>query len=230
MEPFGRPLLTFLASYIIPDQPTAVRPLTQMMWVGLQVWLLLLARNRGLTYKFVMGALPCAPMRVYVDAALTGGVGGFFGRYYFSHSIVQLKPYLIHCDGWDSFPEVNIAWFELLAACIAIYIVAPRFAGTIINLYSDNTNTVAWLTNRRPDNPYICALIAAIERVKYDTAIKISTHYISTKDNSLADRLSRGDIPARFMTHGYRLKPPMEDICKNLQIRNIVDLWNVTIN
>ena len=165
-----------------------------------------------------------------MDASLTGGVGGFFGRDYFSHSIEQLKPYLIHCEGWSAFPEVNIAWLELLAACIAVYIVAPRFPGTIINLYSDNTNTVAWLTNRRPNNPYICALIAAIERVKYDTAIKISTHYISTKDNSLADQLSRGDIPAQFMTLGYRLNPPMDDICKNLQIRNIVDQWRITIN
>ena len=36
-KPFGRPLLSFLAAYIIPDQPTAFRPLTAMMLVAFKV-------------------------------------------------------------------------------------------------------------------------------------------------------------------------------------------------
>ena len=80
-----------------------------MMQIGLQIWLLLLTRNRGLTYRFIMGALPSAPDRVFVDAALTGGVGGFFGHSYFSYSIAQLKPYLIQCQGWELFPDIDIA-------------------------------------------------------------------------------------------------------------------------
>ena len=37
VEPFGRPILSFLAAYILPDQPTAFRPLTAMMLVGFKV-------------------------------------------------------------------------------------------------------------------------------------------------------------------------------------------------
>ena len=37
VEPFGRPILSFLAAYILPDQPTAFRPLTAMMFVGFRV-------------------------------------------------------------------------------------------------------------------------------------------------------------------------------------------------
>ena len=37
VEPFGRPLLTFLSAYISPEFPNLVRPLTSMMKVCLQV-------------------------------------------------------------------------------------------------------------------------------------------------------------------------------------------------
>ena len=56
-----------------------------------------------------MGELPSAPVIIYVDAALTGGVGGYFGQEYFSYATAQLKPYLTKCDGWESFPVVDIA-------------------------------------------------------------------------------------------------------------------------
>ena len=87
---------------------------------------MIIARNRGLSYKFILGGLPRAETDIYVDAALSGGIGGFFGREYFSHSIAQLRPYLIRCDGWESFPAVDVAWLELFAACVAIYFVAYR--------------------------------------------------------------------------------------------------------
>ena len=90
-----------------------------------------------------MGALPYASHPIFVDAALSGGVGGFFGDEYFSWATAQLKPYLIRCEGWHNFPIVDIAWLELLAACIAVYLFAPQLAGRIVHLYSDNTNTVA---------------------------------------------------------------------------------------
>ena len=70
-----------------------------MMLIGLQVWLRILARNRGLSYRFIMGELPRAQVDVYVDAALSGGVGGFFGWRFFSLTITQLRPYLALCDG-----------------------------------------------------------------------------------------------------------------------------------
>ena len=37
VQPFGRPLLSFLAAYIIPDRPTTFRPLTEMMQVAFRV-------------------------------------------------------------------------------------------------------------------------------------------------------------------------------------------------
>ena len=37
VEPFGRPLLSFLAAYVIPDKPATFRPLTEMMQVAFRV-------------------------------------------------------------------------------------------------------------------------------------------------------------------------------------------------
>ena len=82
------------------------------------------------------------------------------------------------CDGWGPFPNVDIAWLELLAACVAVYVFAPRVSQRLLTLYSDNTNVVAWLSKRRAPNPFLCAVVAAIERVKYENILKISARYI----------------------------------------------------
>ena len=109
VEPFGRPLLTFLSAYITPAFPHSTLPLTKMMMICLRVWRLLLSRNRGLHFTFILGKLPRMTHPFFVDASLTGGIGGFCGLRYFSMSIEQLKPYLASCDGWGSFPDVDIA-------------------------------------------------------------------------------------------------------------------------
>ena len=165
-----------------------------------------------------------------VDASLTGGIGGFCGLRYFSMPIERLKPYMASCDGWGSFPMVDIAWLELLAACVAVYAFAPLLhTQRLLTLYSDNTNVVAWLNKRRAPNPFVCAVVAAIERVKYGRILKISTRYISTRHNRTADRLSRGQIPDYLYTRGTRVSPPMKAICANLHLNNIEKLWLSTI-
>ena len=143
--------------------------------------------------------------------------------------IEQLKPWMVSCEGWGSFPIVDIAWLELLAACVAVYTFAPHVSQHILTLYSDNMNVVAWLSIRRAPNPFVCAVVAAIERIKYSKIFKISTRYISTKQNTTADQLSRGHIPDYLYIRGNRLAPPMEAICANLHLNNIVKLWVSTI-
>ena len=92
VEPYGRPLLTFLSSYIKLAYPQSTRPLTNMMMICLRVWHLLLTRNRGLHFSFILGKLPRMAHPFLVDASLSGGIGGYCGLRYFSMSIAQLKP------------------------------------------------------------------------------------------------------------------------------------------
>ena len=77
---------------------------------------------------------------------------------------------------------------------------------------------------------YVCALIAAIERIKYKYGIKVSARFIPGEQNTIADSLSRGEIPSRFERNGVRLGPPIETICRNLNISNIIGLWEPTIH
>ena len=225
VEPFGRPLLTFLSAYIRPSDPHVILPLTDMMSICLQVWRLLISRNRGLHFDFILNKLPVMRPPLFVDASLSGGIGGYYGLLYFSLSIEQLRPWLRMCDGWEMFPEVDIAWLELLAACTAVYVFTQRVSHRILTLYSDNTNVVAWLSRRRAPNPFVCAVVAAIERVKYKKILKISSRYISTAQNKTADQLSRGHVPDYLYRNGTRVAPPMSAICANLYLGSIEQLW-----
>ena len=115
-----------------------------------------MSRNRGLHFNFILNDLPVSRPPLFVDASLSGGIGGYCGLWYFSLSIEQLRPWLRTCDGWELFPMVDIAWLELLAACTSVYVFTQRETQRIITLYSDNTNVVAWLSKRRAPTP-LCA-------------------------------------------------------------------------
>ena len=203
--------------------------MTRMMVICLKVWRVLLSRNRGLHFSFILGTLPLTRNPIFADASLSGGIGGYCGLGYFALSIEQLRPWLVTCDGWKSFPTIDIAWLELLAACVAVHTFAHTMSRCLLTLYSDNTNVVAWLSKRRAPNPFVCAVVAAIERVKYTNTLKVSTRYITTADNTVADQLSRGHIPTNLYRHGTRIRPPMRAICSNLHFENIVKLWATTI-
>ena len=85
------------------------------------------------------------------------------------------------------------------------------------------------MTRRRAPNPFVCAVVAAIERVKYRNVLKISSRYVSTAQNKAADQLSRGHVPDYLYRNGTRVAPPLSAICANLNLSNIESLWADTI-
>ena len=178
VEPFGRPLLSFIAKEIVPEMPRMEVTVTAMVRIAMRVWLVLMAHNRGLRFRYILNGLPIERRRIYVDAASTGGIGGYAGLRYFSVALKHWTHHLRKCEGWSRFPRVDIAWLELLAAYVAIDFFATRSQGHYLILYSDNTNVVAWLSRRRSPSPYVCTLVSAIEQLKYKFTIKISARYI----------------------------------------------------
>ena len=50
---------------------------------AMRIWLCLLQRNRGLRYAYILNALPAERRRIFVDAASTGGIGGYASYTYF---------------------------------------------------------------------------------------------------------------------------------------------------
>ena len=229
MEPFGRPLLTFIAREISRKAPHRIVRLPYFCRIAMRIWLGLLRRNRGLRYSYILNTLPIEQRRMYVDAASTGGIGGYASYSYFSVPLAQLGPALHACDGWSAFPRVDIAWLELFAAFVAIDLFAADSPGHLLILYSDNTNVVAWLSRRRPPNPYVCALVAAIERLKYKFMLKLSVRYIPSSHNVSADLLSRNSIPRRFLRHGTRIYPNLFRLTSQLMLSSMYKHWSQTI-
>lgn len=143
MEPFGRPLLTFLAHQIDSKFPLSTVNISPLIKIALLIWQAILKRNRGLPFKYILDRLPRARAPIFVDASTSVGLGGACGLDYYHMIHANLMPHIRHCPGWESYPEVQIAWIELLAVFVALYLFGPRYPNQFIVLYSDNTNVVA---------------------------------------------------------------------------------------
>ena len=69
VEPFCRPLLSCLSLHIVRDESSAPVPLTPLMVIALRIWHLVLVRNRGLRFDFILGRLPQVTSPIFVDAS-----------------------------------------------------------------------------------------------------------------------------------------------------------------
>ena len=196
---------------------------------ALRIWFAILRRNRGLTYAYILGQLPRAGKPIFVDAASLVGLGGFHGTEYFMFGHDDLRPFIHTCPGWDAFPRVPIAWLELLAVLVALSLFGQRYSERLIVVYSDNTNVVAWLGSRQSPNLIICAVVAAIERIKYESLLKLSVRYIPSGNNRTADSLSRNRIPLWLKRRGTRLLPCMRSLVRSIDPRYLVTSWTSTI-
>ena len=78
-----------------------------------------------------------------MDAASSVGLGGVHGSEYFQFTHEDLQQYIIACPGWESYPRVIIAWTELLAVFVALYVFGHRYPESLIVVYSDNNCVVA---------------------------------------------------------------------------------------
>ena len=125
MEPFGRPLLTFLAHHIDPKLPLSPATISPLLPIALLIWQAILTHNRGLPFIYILDRLPRAHTPVFVDASISVGLGGACGFDYYLMTHAHLVPYITHCPGWESYPQVQIAWIELLAVFLALYLFGP---------------------------------------------------------------------------------------------------------
>ena len=89
------------------------------MTVALQVWHIVMSRNRGLRFDFILGKLPRMAAPIFVDASSTWGCGGVHGYEFFSFPHDVLQSYIRRCPGWETFPRVPIARLELFAGFVA---------------------------------------------------------------------------------------------------------------
>ena len=230
VEPFCRPLLSCLSLHIVRDKPSARVPLTLLMVIALHVWRLVLVRNRGLHFNFILGRLPQVASPIFVDASSSWGFGGVHGYEFFSFPHTELRPFIRRCPGWETFPCVPVARLELLAVFVAVRLYARRYPNHMLVLYSDNSNVVAWLGNRRSPNPVVCSLVAAIECLKYQHTLKMSVRYIPTHKNRSADQLSRNKLPRWLRNLGSETPLCMRKLARAINRDNLVTSWTTATN
>ena len=102
-------------------------------------------------------------------------------------------------------PRLPIAYIELIAALVGISVFSKFQPNKLINLFTDNTDVVAWLRKGRCSAGLGFKLLAAVEFFKRKHNLKISVRHIPGIQNNSADSLSRGRVPAWLKLKGKRL-------------------------
>ena len=81
--------------------------------------------------------------------------------------------------------------------------------------------------SQRSPHPIIGTLVAAIEKIKYHSLLKISARYIPSERNRLADQLSRNRIPSHLRTRGSAILPNLSDLAEAVNCNKLLALWNI---
>lgn len=159
-----------------------------------------------------------------MDASTSWGIGGCAGPFYFSVSNKDLEGIFAlygRCPNKTHFeiPEhrLPIAYIELIAALVGFSLFSPKTPSTLISLFSDNTDVVAWLRKSRCAAGIGFKILAGIEFYKKKHILKISPKHIPGSDNVSADCLSRGKIPNHLRERGTRLWADIDLLIRLIQ-------------
>ena len=170
-------------------------------------------------YDFILDKLPYAPEEIFVDAASSWGIGGFYGDNYFMIPIRDLARFHKIFDEcrdkhqMDISPKIlSIAYLELLAALISIVCFSALCRGRIVRLNCDNTNAVSWLKKSRCSAGIGFRMLSVIELYKHKFQVKVSTHHIPGEANISADSLSRGTIPSWLQKYGKKCLIDLDNV------------------
>lgn len=137
---------------------------------------------------------------LFTDASGKWGCGGTTGHDWFQ------------CAWSEQWAEVNITTKELVPVILAVAIWGPHWASGHVLVRSDNMAVVEILKARSSRDPRVMHLLRCLHffSAKYD--IRVSASHIPGVENSMADALSRDDLPQFFLlcpqAHSYPTPVP----------------------
>ena len=105
------------------------------------IWLILLQKNCGLPFSFVMGGLPSQKKRLIFDASSSYRYGVFCGELYFKISHSEVLSILVEKYGTE-LDDLFIAYRELLAALFPILAFTKNGRKKFVRVNSENINMV----------------------------------------------------------------------------------------
>ena len=137
ISPFGRPFLSVLSSRLNPSKKNTPIRVSPSMKNALIIWRIILSKNQGLSYNFILGRLPHAENEWFVDASSNFGCGGVCGYRYFmvdNSQIIRSK----FLGQKIKFEDVSIAYRELLSVVIAFTYFSSHSPSSLIRINADN--------------------------------------------------------------------------------------------
>ena len=89
--------------------------------------------------------------------------------------------------------ELIIAETELIAAVLAVALAAPLFPGEHLLIGIDNTNAISWIDRGTARRPRAMRCLRILWRIQAIYRVHVSTRFIPSEQNQLADAASRCD-------------------------------------
>ena len=184
---------------------------------------MILTRNRGLSYDFVLNRLDFAREKIFVDASSSWGIGGCHGNRYFQFPNTVLRRFsklFAECTHKNhlkiSFGALPIANLELFSAMVGVICFIPRCRSQIVGLNCDNMNVVACLQKSRYAAGVGFRILLAVEFYKHKCETKIQPRSISGVANTSADSLSWGRIPKWLDRFGEKCSKGLDKVANLL--------------
>ena len=185
---------------------------------------MLVKKNRGLTFDFILGKLRFQKDEWFTDAS-EHGYGGLCGSRFFkiSHTHFLRK---LPTDLGSVFRNIFIAYRELLAVLLAFQVFAKIAPNCFIRVNSDNESVVSWLNKGRCSKKLGFLILGGIEAFKYKYGLRVKAYHIKSKNNVSADALSRGHTPKWLASKRFRCKINAKQII--MLLNNPVSFWRQT--
>ena len=140
---------------------------------------------------------------IYVDGATNGSrmkgwnpaIGIWWKGHYFAGRIPPRFRATFETQSASSESEFAIAHFEMLSIVVAFHNLRDHFhKGMRIMLRTDNKNCESALINKGSKDEFLCDATRWLTMYAVKEGIRMHVDYVNTKDNKMADWLSRFDM------------------------------------
>jgi len=160
-----------------PDSRSARVDITDSMKDDIRWWVALLQHYNGVSV--VPRESIIADAHLFATDACLRGCGAICFNEYFK------------CSFPDDFFGFHINELEFLTILVAVKLWAPRLQGLSLELASDNTMCVSVINNHRSSNLFVQRCLRELWTVLSLFNITLTARYVASKQNVLADWLSR---------------------------------------
>lgn len=137
----------------------------------------------------------------FLSSDASGGEG--IGVFLFGAALHIPLALAQHSSNDEQEQELIIAETELIAAVLLVALAAPLVPGEHLMLGIDNTNAVSWIDRGTCRRPRAMRALRVLWRLQAQYRVHVSTRYVPSERNVLADAASRLDF-ARFSSTAAR--------------------------